>query len=72
MTSTLVLARSCLRRDRATLAATALALFLFQLLLIWIAKNADLEGYFGIIARIVPEFAKRAAGFDITLVLSFG
>jgi hypothetical protein len=71
VSAVLVLARWTLRRERGTLGAFALLLFLFGLVIVWVARTLDAYQGFAKLAGMIPAFVRRATGVDASLMLSF-
>jgi len=68
---TLVLVKSDLRRERWALLALAVALFALQVLAVWVARTLDAGDTYRKLAALAPDFARRGAGFDLAVLLSF-
>jgi ABC-type transport system involved in multi-copper enzyme maturation permease subunit len=69
--SALILVANDFRRERRALLTLATALFALQVLAVWVARTLDAGDTYTKLAALAPDFARRAAGFDLAVVLSF-
>lgn len=71
MMSAVTLAGSYLRRDRTTLIVLSAILYLFEVLIAWIARQVDRLQGFEMLLDAFPDFVRNLFGFDISLLMSF-